>query len=57
MDSNHQVTLLDIGLVIEKLIGSGYVSEYSKKEFKTRYVKYLLKTVNPTANRLIAFKN
>lgn len=45
MDSNHQVSLLDIGLVVEKLIGSGYVSEYSKKEFKTRYVKYLFKMV------------
>jgi len=25
--------LPEIGLVVEKLVGSGYVSEYSKKEF------------------------
>lgn len=37
---------MDIGLVVEKLIGSGYVSEYSKKDFKTRYLKYLYKLVS-----------
>ena len=45
MVSNHQISLLDIGLVIEKLTGNGYVSEYSKKEFKSRYLKYLFKLV------------
>lgn len=43
IDSNHQVTLPDIGLVIEKLMGSGYISEYSKREFKAKYYKYLTK--------------
>ena len=33
----------DIGLVIEKLMGSGYVSEYSKREFKAKYYRYLCK--------------
>lgn len=37
MDSNHKITLPNIGLVVEKLIGNGYVSEYSKKEFRQRY--------------------
>lgn len=37
MDTNHKITLPNIGLVVEKLIGSGYVSEYSKKEFRQRY--------------------
>ncbi|CAF0758756.1 unnamed protein product [Brachionus calyciflorus] len=40
---NHRVTLFDIGLVFEKLMGNGYVSEYSKKEFKSKYSKYLTK--------------
>jgi hypothetical protein len=44
MDANYQITLLDIGLVIEKLIGSGYVSEYSKRDFKTKYLKYQYRT-------------
>lgn len=26
-------------MVIEKLIGSGYISEYSKREFRVRYLK------------------
>ena len=43
IDSNHRVTLLDIGLVVEKLVGSGYVSEYSKREFKSKYNKFLHK--------------
>ena len=41
IDSNYKVSLLEIGLVVEKLIGSGYVSEYSKREFKARYMNYL----------------
>lgn len=45
MDSNHKITLLDIGLVVEKLIGNGYVSEYSKREFRSRYNKFLSKKV------------
>ena len=45
MDSNHSISLIDIGLVIEKLIGSGYVSEYSKKDFKSKYLRFLYKMV------------
>ena len=45
MDANHKVTLFDIGLVIEKLVGSGYLSEYSKREFKTRFNKFNVKKV------------
>ena len=45
MDSNHRISLIEIGLVVEKLIGNGYVSEYSKREFRTRYNKYSLKKV------------
>ncbi len=37
IDHNYRISLLDIGLVIEKLIGNGYVSQYSKKEFKMKY--------------------
>lgn len=38
IDSNYKISLLDIGLVVEKLVGSGYVSEYSKREFKSRFL-------------------
>jgi hypothetical protein len=41
--TNYHILLPDIGLVIEKLMGSGYVSEYSKREFKTKYYRYLCK--------------
>ena len=34
MDSGYHITLPDIGLVVEKLMGGGYVSEYSKREFR-----------------------
>lgn len=44
-NSSYQISLLDIGLVVEKLIGHGYVSEYSKREFKAKYLKYLFKSV------------
>ena len=43
IDTNYQITLPDIGLVTEKLMGSGYVSEYSKREFKAKYYRYLCK--------------
>ena len=46
VDSNYKVTLLDIGMVVEHLIGNGYVSEYSKRGFKAKYQKYLLKRVS-----------
>jgi hypothetical protein len=46
MDSNYRISLLDIGLVIDKLMGNGYVSEYSKKEFKAKYFKIIYKKVN-----------
>jgi hypothetical protein len=45
MDANHNISLTDIGLVVEKLMGSGYISEYSKKDFKHKYVKYLYRIV------------
>ncbi len=41
MDQNYNISLTDIGLVIEKLMGGGYVSEYSKREFKYRYIREL----------------
>ena len=34
MEPGYQITLPDIGLVIEKLMGGGYVSQYSKREFR-----------------------
>jgi len=30
MDASYKVTLFDIGLVVEKLMGNGYLSDYSK---------------------------
>jgi transient receptor potential cation channel subfamily M protein 3 len=44
--------LPDIGLVIEKLMGSGYVSEYSKREFKAKYYRYLCKKSAGNSNAL-----
>ena len=35
----------EIGLVVEKLVGSGYVSEYSKKEFKSKFHEFASKKV------------
>jgi hypothetical protein len=46
MDTNHNISLTDIGLVVEKLMGSGYISEYSTKDFKHKYLKYLYRIVN-----------
>jgi transient receptor potential cation channel subfamily M member 3 len=43
---NYNITLPDIGLVVEKLIGGGYVSEYSKRSFKLKYIKFLEKISN-----------
>jgi hypothetical protein len=45
MDSNYQISLPDIGLVVEKLMGGGYISEYSKREFKLKYILYLERKV------------
>ncbi len=49
--SGDYLLLTHIGAMIEKLVGNGFVSEYSRKNFKTKYlkiklnqlVKYLLK--------------
>ena len=49
MEVNHTITLVEIGLVIEKLIGSGYISEYSKKDFKQKYLKFLYRSVRKKA--------
>ena len=57
MDSNHKISLLDIGLVIEKLIGHGYVSEYSKKDFKTRYQNFIFKMVGFSKKRGVQINN
>ena len=46
MDVNYKVTLFDIGLVIEKLIGSGYLSKYATREFKAKYNRFNVKKVS-----------
>ncbi len=38
--------LIQIGAFIEKLIGNGYVSEYLRKSFKTKYLKAKLCNTN-----------
>ncbi|GAB6029581.1 hypothetical protein CHUAL_005324 [Chamberlinius hualienensis] len=35
--TSHRVTLLEIGLVIEKLMGGAYQSRYRSREFRARY--------------------
>ncbi len=50
MDANYKVTLCDIGLVIEKLIGNGYLSDYSKRDFRAKYSKLNDKKVNKRYN-------
>lgn len=52
MDSNYHISLIDIGLVIEKLVGNGYVSEYSKKDFKNKYLKFEYKNVSDSRAQL-----
>lgn len=56
MDSSHRISLLDIGLVIEKLIGNGYLSEYCKREFKTKYNKYIMKKVTTITKLSILYR-
>ena len=38
--SNYRCTLIDIGLVIEKLMGGAFESRYASRKFKQRYVEY-----------------
>jgi hypothetical protein len=44
-DGKAMITLPDVGLVINKLMGSGYLSQYSKREFKIKYTNICNKIV------------
>lgn len=35
--SGYKITLIDVGLVIEHLIGGGYRSSYTRKSFRVLY--------------------
>ncbi len=37
--------LTHIGALLEKLVGNGFVSEYSRKSFKTKYLKTKLNSL------------
>jgi transient receptor potential cation channel subfamily M member 3 len=40
-NNNTKINLIDIGSVINNLIGHGYVSTYSRREFKVRYQSFM----------------
>jgi hypothetical protein len=35
---NNEINLIHVGILLEKIIGAGFVSNYSRKEFKLKYL-------------------
>jgi hypothetical protein len=38
--THNRCTLIDIGLVIDKLMGGAYESRYTSRQFKQHYAQY-----------------
>lgn len=53
---DYQITLIDIGLVLEFLMGGAYRCYYTRKTFRTLYNNlYGLKRVSPLYHAFIEF--
>lgn len=51
---DYQITLIDIGLVLEFLMGGAYRCNYTRKSFRTLYNNlYGLKRVRQSASQII----
>ena len=37
-NSNNEINLIQVGILLEKIIGAGFVSNYLRKEFKLKYL-------------------
>lgn len=54
---DYQITLIDIGLVLELLMGGAYRCNYTRKSFRTLYNNlYGLKRVSKSTSKLKEFQ-
>ena len=55
MPKGYRYTLIDIGLVINQLMGHGYSSSYSRRKFRNDYYGHL-NIPQPKINTVVSFE-